>query len=159
MSPSNPETESILEWFSIFMRNAMHSTILHSRECGLSMPQLGTLMILRKRGVRAISDIGTELNISTAAASQMIHRMVSEGLILRTEDPEDRRVKQISLTEKGMQLLQENFQARQKWVEDLLQALTDDEKEKVSQTFKLLVDKLRQHEKMTSSSTSDPTDT
>ncbi len=61
------------------------------------MTQFSTLMTLHKQGTCAISEIAEELGVSTAAASQMVDRMVNDGMILRTEDPNDRRVKLVSL--------------------------------------------------------------
>lgn len=146
MNPSDQKVEPLVDLFFKFMRISMHSIIPHIRECGISMPQLNTLMLLNKMGSLAISDIGNHMGISTAASSQLIDRMVSDGLILRTEDPDDRRVKQIRLTEKGLTALKQSFQASQKSVDELFQPLTAAEKEQVTQTFKLLVGRLQPNE-------------
>ena len=142
MSQPDQNPDALLELFARFMRNSMHSAIIHSREFGLSMPQLSTLMILRKKQVSAISEIAEELGVSSAAASQMIDRMVNEGLILRAESPDDRRVKQVRLTDKGRQLLRENFKARRQWITEIIESLSDKEKEHVYQAFNILVQKI-----------------
>ena len=64
MSKSEQDPDALVELFARFMRNSMHSAIIHSRECGLSMPQLSTLMILRKKQVSAISEIAEELGVN-----------------------------------------------------------------------------------------------
>ena len=88
------------------MHNSMHNALRYSKEQGWSMSQIGALMIIHRKGTTAVSDIGDELGISNPAASQMIDRLVQDGLVLRTEHPDDRRVKQIKLTEKGFELIQ-----------------------------------------------------
>ena len=50
------------------------------------------------------------------------------GLIQRTEDPEDRRVKMIALTEKGAQTVQEAMRARHAWLDDLAVLITEQDK-------------------------------
>ena len=146
MNDSRVQTDTLVDLFAQFMRNSMHSSLRHSREHGLSMTQFSTLMTLHKRGTCAISEIAEELGISTAAASQMVDRMVNDGMILRTEDPNDRRVKLISLTDRGGQLLRENFQARRDWLGEIIKSLSSEEKEQVRQVFEMLVGKLGQLE-------------
>lgn len=146
MNDSSLQSNTLVELFALFMRNSMHSSLRHSREHGLSMTQFSTMMTLHKRGTCAISEIAEELGVSTAAASQMVDRMVNEGMILRSEDPHDRRVKLISLTERGHQLLHENFQARRNWLSEIVETLSDEEKEQVRQVFEMLVAKLGQVE-------------
>ena len=84
----------------------MHRSIRHllryARENGLSMSQFGALLHIHRMGSSGVTDLGDHLGVTSAAASQMLERLVQQGLILRTEDPNDRRVKQIVLTDKGL---------------------------------------------------------
>ncbi len=80
--------------------------------------------------------------MTSAAASQMLERLVQQELILRTEDPDDRRVKQIALTEKGHRILEEGIQARQGWMDDLAQSLSASEKETIVLGLNILIDKV-----------------
>lgn len=146
MDQSTNQYNQVLELIALFMRNSMHRAYLHARETGLSMPQFNTLMALHKKGGIAISDIAEEMGISTAAASQMVDRMVNEELILRTEDSHDRRVKQITLNEKGHQLVIDNLHARRNWHQEIIENLSPDEMAQVHQTFKLLASKIEQLE-------------
>jgi DNA-binding MarR family transcriptional regulator len=145
MSDNEPIINSLLELVSSFMHNSMHDAIRFSKENGWSMTQLHTLMIIHKRGARIISDIGEELGISNAAASQLLDRMVQEQLVARKEDPEDRRVKQISLTENGLRLMKESLTARQAWMHDLADKLTTEEQEIVGPALRILIDKAREY--------------
>jgi len=69
--------------------------------------------------------IGDNLGITAAAASQMVDRLVQNGLLQRDEDPDDRRVKRVTLTTKGNALVQEGVEARLKWLRDLETALPE----------------------------------
>jgi len=46
------------------------------------------------------------------AAGQMVERLVQQGFLERTEDPYDRRTKQLTLTAKGRALAQKSIEAR-----------------------------------------------
>jgi DNA-binding MarR family transcriptional regulator len=73
----------------------------------------------------------------------MLDRLVEEGLIERTEDPDDRRMKKISLTEKGCQIYKESLSARMRWLDELEQSLTEAEKETIISALQLMIDKAR----------------
>jgi len=87
--------------------------------------------------------LGDHLGVTSAASSQMLERLVQQELILRTEDPDDRRVKQIVLTDKGRRVLEEGIRARQGWLDDLAKTLSDDEKETIMGALEILVDKVK----------------
>src|SRR5450756_2667144 len=112
MPAPSPFSAALQSWIDVFMHRSMRSVLLYAKESGLSMSQLGALMHIAK-GASGVSDIGDDLGISSAAASQMLERLVQMGLILRSEDPHDRRVKQIVLTGKGTEMLHGSWQARQ----------------------------------------------
>ncbi|GAB4433280.1 MAG: hypothetical protein Fur0044_30810 [Anaerolineae bacterium] len=109
------------------MRRSMHDFFHFIKANGLSLTQLNTLMQLYHRGACGISDVGDHLGITNAATSQMIQRLVEQGLLIRTEDAVDRRVKQVALTAAGRALIEQGFEARRRWLEDLTTALTPDQ--------------------------------
>ena len=114
MQSADPFVNTLGEWIEVFMRRSMHNFICYSKEKGLSMSQIGALFhIFRDKS--SVSEISDNLGVTSAAASQMLERLVQQGLILRKEDPNDRRVRQIVLTDKGHQILQESIAVRQGW--------------------------------------------
>jgi DNA-binding MarR family transcriptional regulator len=76
----------------------------------------------------------------------MLERLVQQALILRSEDPNDRRMKQLVLTDKGRQVLHESIQARQAWMENLAQQLSAAEQEQVVSALNILISKAGQVE-------------
>jgi DNA-binding MarR family transcriptional regulator len=135
---------AMTEWSEVFMKNSMRNFIHYSKESGLSMSQIGALFRLFHKGNLTVSDIGDELGVTLAAASQMLDRLVQQGLILRSEDPSDRRMKQIVLTDKGRQAIQEIISARQSWFIELASSLSDAEKEKIIAALQLMIAKANQ---------------
>lgn len=130
----------------VLMRSSMRGFIRFAKEHGLSMTQINTLVHLRHKGPSGVSDIGDELGVTSAAASQMLDRLVQQGLILRSEDQRDRRLKQIVLTSKGEEFLREGIDARQQWIPQLSSALSPAEKDQVSAALNLIIAKMLQAE-------------
>jgi DNA-binding MarR family transcriptional regulator len=146
MEQTDPFVATLLDWMEVFMHRSMRNFILYAKEIGISMPQIGALFRIQHKGISGVSDIGSELGITSAGASQMLDRLVQLGLIARSEDPNDRRGKQIALTEKGIHVIQEGVRARQGWTESLANILTVDEKERVVTALNILIKKVNQLE-------------
>jgi len=140
MHVDDPFVATLQEWTEVFMRRSMRNFFLYSKENGLSISQIGALFLIYRRA-RGVSDLGDELGITSAAASQMLERLVQQQLILRSEDPHDRRVKEIALTDKGRQTLQDSIRARQGWLQELAETLSKDEKEQIATALKILIGK------------------
>jgi DNA-binding MarR family transcriptional regulator len=138
MSTNTHFTTALNDWAEVFMARSMNDMVQFIKDAGISMPQLSTLMHLHHRGACGVTDIGEHLGVTSPAASQMIDRMVQQGLLERSEGTEDRRVRQISVTEKGRQLIEKSILARQRWMEDLTIALTALEQEQAIQALDLL---------------------
>ena len=127
MSPTKELTEVIHEWSEVFMRRSGRDFKRFMDETGLSFSQLNVLMRLYHGGNSGVSEIGEQMGVTSAAASQAIDRLVLLGLIGRTEDPEDRRAKRLALTPKGRTLIESGIEARSRWVEGLTDALTPEQ--------------------------------
>src|SRR4030066_1813954 len=124
MPSTEPLVTTLHEWFGIFRRSLMSNFFMHARDNGLTMAQFGAMLRISHKGGCGVSDIGSDLGVTNSAASQMLERLVQLKLITRSEDPIDRRVKQIVLTDKGRQILQESRQATKAWLESLVQSMT-----------------------------------
>lgn len=135
--------DSMREWVRIVTRHSMHGFIRYAKDNGLSMSQTAALFKIKRNGVCGVADIGEDLQVSSAAASQMLERLVQQGFIERSENPEDRRGKRLSLTEKGQKLLQESIYARQRWIEDLYNSLSPEEMKASAETIEMLVRKTK----------------
>ena len=141
MLDADPFVVALQGWLEVSMHRSVRPLICYARGHGLSMSQLGALFHIHRRGSSGVTDLGEHLGVTSAAVSQMLERLVQQGLILRSVDPSDRRVKQIVLTEKGLQVLQESMRTRQNWVYDLAEALSDSEKVAIEAALNTLVDK------------------
>jgi DNA-binding MarR family transcriptional regulator len=89
-----------------------------------------------------VSDIGEYLGITSAASSQLLNRLVEEGLVERSEDPEDRRHKLLVLTPAGREMVRESMEIRQSWLASLANTLTASEQVQVEKSINLLLSKV-----------------
>jgi DNA-binding MarR family transcriptional regulator len=135
MSPSNELDKALRDWVAVFMRRSMHEFMDSMKDTGLSMPQLTTLIRLHYHGPCPISGIGDDLGVTTAAASQMVDRLVHLGLLERSEDPTDRRVRHVHLTRQANDLVRRAVEARVGWMRDLSTDMTADQQASVVQSI------------------------
>ena len=138
-----PFSEALRSWVDVSAQHSMRGWSHHARATGVSMPQFNILMQLYYRGNCGISDISDRFEISSAAASQHVDNLVQQGLIARTEDPHDRRAKQIQLSTKGRALIQHGFGVRYHWVDQLGRAIDPRDQEKVAEALVILTEAAR----------------
>ena len=109
-----------------------------ARQSGLTMLQINVLMRLYCHGSIEISGLSDTIMGNKAAASQMVERLVQLGLVERIDDPGDRRVKKVQLTEKGRQVIDEGNTFSQGWVDEMAARLNDDQKQSIAQAIHIL---------------------
>ncbi len=141
MSP--PLLVVLQEWLRLIMRFSMRNFMLYAREHNYSIAQLNALFRIYHRGPCGISELGDEMGVTSAAASQLLDRLVQQGLAIRSEDTRDRRNKVVQLTEAGRAIVQEAMAARQGWLEEVVNRLTPQEQQQVENAVRLLLDKMR----------------
>jgi DNA-binding MarR family transcriptional regulator len=136
---SHPKLIHIMRHFmDIAMHYSMRASGHFIKARGLSMPQFSILMQLHHRGVCGMSEVSERFEITPAAASQLVDKLVQSGLIQREEDPNDRRAKSLKLTEKGQELVLEGIEERYRWVEPLAAGLAPEERAIVAQALNIM---------------------
>jgi DNA-binding MarR family transcriptional regulator len=130
----------------MFMRLSMRDFVQYSRTNGLSLAQMNVLMYLCYRGPLEVTQFVELLQISPPAASQLVERLVHSSLVLRTESPNDRRIRMVSLTEAGRKIVEESVSARQHWLESLMTSLTEEQKQAIADTLKTLTENAQQQD-------------
>ncbi len=130
--------EILHAWADVFMHRSMRDMIQFAKSSGVSIAQLNTLMYLSHHGRCGVSGIGNHLGVTNAAASQMIERLVQQGYLERSEDPQDRRSRQITLSEQGRKLIREGIDARHQWMEELATKFSLEEQKQIMDALILL---------------------
>ncbi len=123
MSNHSEFVDAMRRWTETFMNRSMHDMLRFARAHDLNMGQYSVLMRLHHAERCDIGDVGSQLGITNAAASQMVDKLVQQGWLERTEDPADRRVKRLKLTSLGRDLIQQGQAARFNWTAGLPELL------------------------------------
>jgi len=143
MTRSVQITQPLREWMDVFMHRSMRGWNQFAKSTGLSMPQFSILMQLHYKGPCGMSAISERFDVSAAAASQLVEKLVQAGYIERTEDPHDRRAKLLKLSTQGAKLVDDGIQERYRWMDEVAGQLSADERVKVAEALTLLTEKAR----------------
>ena len=133
-------SQTLRSWMDIFMHRSMRGWSHFAKSTGLSMPQFSILMQLHHKGPCGMSEIGERFDISAAAASQLVDKLVQAGYLERTEDPTDRRAKLLALSDKGKELINQGTEERHRWMDDLTSKLSTEEQAKVVEALNILTE-------------------
>ena len=128
------------------MHRSMRGWGQYAKSTGLGMPQFSILMQLHHKGACGVSDISERFDITNAAASQLVDKLVQSSFIKRDEDPSDRRAKLLNLTDKGKKLIQQGIEERYRWVDELAGRLTAEERAQVSEALNIMTQAARELE-------------
>lgn len=129
---------ALREWMETAMHRSFHAFIRHNRESDLSLSQVNALFYLYHHGPGSVNDLANHLGITLAAVSQLLDPLIEAGLVLRSENPNDRRMKLIALTGKGESLVEKSKNTRHAWLADLARVLSEQEKAQLLPAIQLL---------------------
>lgn len=131
-------TQPLREWMDVFMHRSMRGWSQFAKSTGLSMPQFSILMQLHHKGPCGLSEISGRFDISSAAASQLVDKLVQSGYLERAEDPNDRRAKLLRLSGDGERLVSKGIEERYRWMDELNSKLNADEQAKAAEALEIL---------------------
>ncbi|GAA4574294.1 MarR family winged helix-turn-helix transcriptional regulator [Planotetraspora kaengkrachanensis] len=77
----------------------------------LTMQQLKVVMFLSFHGSTSGQELARHLHVGLGTVTGIVDRVAAQGLVTRREDPNDRRVRRVELTEAGRRLTAEIIDA------------------------------------------------
>ncbi|MGB2711048.1 MAG: MarR family transcriptional regulator, partial [Conexibacter sp.] len=80
----------------------------------------------------ALTELAPQLGLSVAAAGRAVDGLVRDGLVSRSEDTEDRRIKRLALTEQGREATARVAGARLEGLRQFAETLGDDVRAQLS---------------------------
>lgn len=138
MSETASFSETVRVFMDLLVSRSMRGWKRFARDTGLSMQQFSIIMQLHYRGPCSVSDIGDRFETTSAAASQLAEKLVQSGYLERTEDPNDRRTRMLSLSPKGRDLIEQGMKARYDWVDGLALHLSPEEMRRIANALELM---------------------
>ena len=139
-------SKTLRTWMDTFMHRSMRGWNHFAKSTGLSMPQFSILMQLHHKGPCGMSEISERFDVSAAAASQLVEKLVQAGYLERAEDPTDRRAKLLTLSTKGEELINQGTEERYRWMDDLVDTLSAEDQKKAVDTLEILTKAAQQLE-------------
>lgn len=86
-----------------------------------------------------ITALAARLGLSAATAGRTVDQLVKAGLVERTEDPADRRVKLVSITTAGREIAEQHFDAHKATLIELFSKLSADEADRLNDALQPLI--------------------
>ncbi|TRZ47982.1 MarR family transcriptional regulator [bacterium] len=109
----------------------------------LSVLQIQTLIFLNQNKKISMTDVAEYFHIELSSATSLLNILCDQKLVKRYEDPEDRRLVIVTLTDKGKTLLKQVICERKKKIEKTLSYLSKKEKKELLNILVTLNNKLQ----------------
>jgi len=106
------DDESAIHLWLVLSRafRAMQKADEHSlRETGLCTSDFAVLEALLHKGPMPVNAIGRKVLLTSGSITTAVDRLQERGLVVRSVDPEDRRVVQVHLTRDGRRQIERLF--------------------------------------------------
>jgi DNA-binding MarR family transcriptional regulator len=112
-------------------------------ELGLSLTQLKAvqLMCADEAPEMSLKQLGDSLELSMPAISRAVDGLVHRGLVTRTEDEEDRRIKRVRPTKEAEQLVARLTDIRFSQLGEFMDTLTTRERTKLAAALAVLAER------------------
>ena len=105
-------------------------------EEGLGESDFRVLEVLLHKGPMPVNAIGPKVHLNPGSVSVAVDRLYTKGLVSREECSSDRRVRTISLTEKGKQVFHPLFRRHAALIRDVFQDVSPEEIEQLETVLK-----------------------
>ncbi|MCP3943964.1 MAG: winged helix-turn-helix transcriptional regulator [Desulfobacteraceae bacterium] len=83
------------------------SKVYKSEGISFETAHFSVFYLLKRHGILKVSDVARELEITQSGASQMVNSLVKKGLVRYDRDKADKRIRTLSFTPGGTQLLRQ----------------------------------------------------
>lgn len=116
--------QSIIEYLHKCQRPGLNASW---KDFGLSHAQVGMLYLLHYHDGASVKQAADYLGVTKSAATQLLDPLAHKGLVSRNNDPLDRRVVRLQLTNKGKAVLKKLAKNKFAGLRAALENLTDAE--------------------------------
>jgi DNA-binding MarR family transcriptional regulator len=104
----------------------------------VTLTQLSALSCLQKCGPLTPGELAAKERVQPPSMTRVIAALEEGGLVSRRPHPSDGRQAIVSVTEEGRAYLDAEAEARERWLDERLAELTDDERELLARCVELI---------------------
>lgn len=105
---------------------------------GLTESQAELLRLVGRQPGISVSAAAAELGLAANTASTLVSKLATEGLLVRTPDPDDRRVGRLELTAPAQELADASRAARRAALAEALDELDEDDTRALAEGMRVL---------------------
>lgn len=117
---------ALFESISVLERKVANEWNSHN-ELGFSKSHILILEFLANEGPKRPSAIADRLKVTTGGVTVLTTKLLKGGFIEKTQSENDRRASQISITEEGLQVLEQSRKQIETLINHLFGMLTEEE--------------------------------
>jgi len=128
--------DELMTFFGHIMHGDQHELFAVVAELDLTMAQMrGMFVISSSPRPLGLSELAPHMGLSVAAAGRAIDALVRKGFVARAEDPDDRRVKRLSVTDEGLVAIQRVAEARREGFRRFAETLDERRRAVLAEAF------------------------
>jgi DNA-binding MarR family transcriptional regulator len=131
--------ETVENWAKLYFFQSLTDFFNYLKHSELSLLQAYALTYLFFKGPIKISELCEHMMVSPGAASQLVDRLEKLELVERVADPDDRRVRKVTVLKKGEKFVQENFAFSQSWLSEIPSNITPAEETQITTVLSILM--------------------
>ena len=132
--------ESIHEFFSACTSAGDSESVDHFVELELSLSQVKAIFVLAHAGeALPINVLADRIRLSVAATGRIVDLLVTAGMVERHENPADRRVKLVTVTQTGRDATDAHIEAKKAAMRTQIDRLTTAEADVLVAAFQPLL--------------------
>lgn len=130
------ELFEVAAMFGTFIKNLTSEFNKNSND--LNITQYKMLFHLDKEGAQNVSDLAKSVHITNAAVTTITDQLLAEEYITKVRSKTDRRVVNITITEKGREIVNNMKKEQQNKMNEHFRKLTEEDIQHLKRIFKLL---------------------
>ncbi|MBU4376265.1 MAG: MarR family transcriptional regulator [Candidatus Omnitrophica bacterium] len=127
--PISEFADRINEIMPLIMRNFLRQQTKEFYKTKITIPQFGILDYLSREGELKMTDISKMLNVTTAAVTGIVDKLVRYGYVMRKPDTEDRRIIKVKITAKGNDIVRKMIEHRRQMIINMFDKISEKERE------------------------------
>ncbi|MDD5136097.1 MAG: MarR family transcriptional regulator [Candidatus Omnitrophica bacterium] len=135
--------DKVTEIMPVIMREFLKKETEEFYKAKITIPQLVVLDMLVREGELRMSDLARLMNVTTAATTGIVDRLVREGYVARESDAEDRRIIKVRPTAKGIRIVKSANEHKKAIIVKMFSVVSDTEREEYLRILTVVRDKMR----------------
>ena len=110
---------------------------------GVTVSQCHILLEIGEKKEASIVELASVLNLDTSTLSRSIDGLVNIGLVIRQQNPKDRRYVSISLSEQGKKIYESIEKANNSYFSKIFQLIPEDKHNQITESFLLFFEAMK----------------